>query len=65
MTMDKQLARSIERMNQLVERVEKVADPVMQGEMQELVQCLLDYHSAAVRRLVQLIQERGEGSIDR
>ncbi len=52
---DQGLIHSIERIDALVQRIEAHADSGVQNEVRELVQCLLDYHGAAVGRMVQLL----------
>ncbi|HEY4310272.1 MAG TPA: NifU family protein [Pirellulales bacterium] len=56
MTDQPKLADSIERIDQLIDEIESVADPAAQSQMRELVQCILDYHGAAVGRMMQLLQ---------
>ena len=55
MPADEQLAGSIERINRLIEHIENLGDPVVQEQMQELLHCVLEYHCAAVERLVGLL----------
>ncbi len=59
-----QLAECVERIDALVEKIESLPDPLVRADVQEIVQCLLEYHGAAVGRLLHLVQrETGDAHI--
>ncbi len=49
-----------ERLDALIADIERLADPVLRAKAQELVQGLLDYHGAGLRRLVEHIDAAGD-----
>ncbi len=54
---DGQLAAAIERMDELLRIIEAHPDEVLRGQVQEIVECLLDYHSQALGRLLGILRE--------
>jgi Fe-S cluster biogenesis protein NfuA len=50
-----QLEACVERIDTLLAKVESLPDTALRGEVQEIVQCLLEYHGKAVARLLSLI----------
>ena len=59
MTTEREVAPCIERIDTILREVEGIADPVVRGQVQELVGCLLEYHAAALAKLLQLVREQG------
>ncbi len=59
---DGQLAASIERMDELLHVIESHPDEVLRGQVQEIVQCLLDYHEQALGRLLGILRASRDDS---
>ncbi len=49
------LAECIERIDVLLSKVEALPDVALRQDVQEIVECLLDYHRAALARLLSLV----------
>jgi len=53
----------LDRMSQLIERIETVADPAVREASRELLQEVLALHGAALGRAIELAQEGGAGPL--
>lgn len=51
---------SLQRIEQLIQKIEEVADPNIRSVARELVQTLLDFHGAALERMIDLIAASGD-----
>jgi Fe-S cluster biogenesis protein NfuA len=58
MTVERDISPCIERIDAVLRDVEGISDPAVRGQVQELVGCLLDYHAAALARLLQVVREQ-------
>lgn len=56
---DDRLSACLARIDVLLAKMEALADGQLRGDVQEIVQCLLDYHGAALGRLVGLLTADG------
>ncbi|MEO5904564.1 MAG: NifU family protein [Gemmatimonadaceae bacterium] len=54
-----ELEGRIEHIDEMVQRLEEAADPVIRATARELVQSLMALHGAALERIVEVIEERG------
>lgn len=61
MIADRVLSQCIERIDTILNDVEALPDPNLRGQVQDLVQALLEYHAAATARLLRLVQEHNGG----
>lgn len=59
MSDDAHLQQKLARMETLIEQARKLEDPVVRGEIQELVQHLLDFHGAALTAMVDQVRQTG------
>src|SRR6185295_18170149 len=50
-----ELAGCIGRIDELVTKIESLADPAVREDVQDIVDCLLRYHAAAVARLITVL----------
>lgn len=50
----------IGRIEELVHDVESAADPAMQATAKELIRSVMDLHSAAIERIVEIVTKTGE-----
>jgi hypothetical protein len=50
----------IERIEELIRKFEASPDPVIRADAQQLVQAILEFHGAAIDRMMELISEGGE-----
>src|SRR5690348_6249353 len=57
MTTDRELAARVERINALIAQVEAFPDGRLRAQVQEIVECLLDYHGAAIGRMLALARQ--------
>jgi Fe-S cluster biogenesis protein NfuA len=57
---EKAFRRQIERLEVLIQDIERLPDPNARAHAQELVQALLDFHGAALNRLLDQVAETGE-----
>jgi len=60
-TQDPDVRHRLERLETLIENLDRLADPVARDQARELVQTLLDFHGAAVSRLLDQVAALGEG----
>jgi Fe-S cluster biogenesis protein NfuA len=51
-----QLADCVQRIDSLIADIEKVPDPAVREQAQDVVRCVLDYHALALARLLNLVQ---------
>jgi Fe-S cluster biogenesis protein NfuA len=54
---EQELAECVERIDVLVGKIERLSDPSIRQDAQEIVHCLLQYHGAALARLMSVLQE--------
>jgi Fe-S cluster biogenesis protein NfuA len=54
------LLHSVQPIESLIERLERIADPALRASMQQLVRSLMAWHGAALERLMALIAYAGE-----
>ena len=54
------LAKSIEQIEELVQRIEDLPDPNARSSALALVQALMDFHGEALDRLMEVVASRGE-----
>jgi Fe-S cluster biogenesis protein NfuA len=59
-TQEPEVKRRIEHLEALIQDLERLPDPAARDQARELVQTLLDFHGAAVSRLLERIAELGE-----
>ena len=59
MTEEKDLQRQIQRIEELVGKIETLADPEAQANARELVQSLMDLHGAGIERMLETIAGTG------
>lgn len=59
MTEEKDLQRQIQRIEELVGKIETLADPDAQANARELVQSLMDLHGAGIERMLEKIADSG------
>lgn len=50
-------ASGFERIESLIREIDESSDPATQSRLQEIVQALLDYHGAAVARLIETVRQ--------
>jgi Fe-S cluster biogenesis protein NfuA len=50
-------AVGFERIESLIREIDESGDPATQSRLQEIVQALLDYHGAAVARLIETVRQ--------
>ena len=56
-----ELESRIERIDEMVQRLEEAADPVLRATARDLVQALMALHGAALERIVEVIETSGGG----
>jgi Fe-S cluster biogenesis protein NfuA len=56
-----ELATCVERIEQLIARIERLDDERLRDDMREIVHCLLEYHASALARLINLLS-RGDSA---
>lgn len=57
---EKELQQRIQRIEELVGKIETTADPIARESAHELVQSLMDLHGAGIERMLETIAEAGE-----
>lgn len=57
---EKEFRRQIERLEVLIEDIERLPEPTARAHAQELVQAILGFHGAALARLLDQVAETGE-----
>jgi Fe-S cluster biogenesis protein NfuA len=57
-----QLPDNMQRMEELIQQVEAVADPGLRGAVIELVQLLLGLHGRGISRMLEIVRQTSEGS---
>lgn len=68
MAEEKELQQRIQRIEELVGRIETLADPIARANAHELVQSLMDLHGAGIERMLEIVAETGQpgmGIIDK
>lgn len=58
-----QLAECVERIDQLLSKIEALSDVALRQDVQEIVQRLLDFHGAALAKLLNLVQSGNPDSL--
>jgi hypothetical protein len=56
--------KQIGRIEELVQNIESAADPAMQATAKELVRSVMDLHSAAIERVLEIVTKTGEQGRD-
>jgi Fe-S cluster biogenesis protein NfuA len=59
---EKDFQGRVQKIGQLVQELDSIADPLVRARAKELVQSLLDLHGAALERILELIFQAGDGS---
>jgi Fe-S cluster biogenesis protein NfuA len=57
---DKDLRERVQRIGDLVQEIDAIADPALRANTKELVQSLLDLHCAALERAMEIIADAGD-----
>ncbi len=50
----------IQQIEELIHKIETVADPNVVGSVRELVQALMDFHGAGIERMMEIVSQTGE-----
>jgi hypothetical protein len=64
MTDEKDLKRQIQRIEELVGKIETLADPDAQANARELVQSLMDLHGAGIERILETVADSGPSGME-
>lgn len=56
---DRAFEAQMERIQALIKQLEKISDPAVQTTVKELVQCMLDFNSTAVDRMLEIVDKSG------
>jgi Fe-S cluster biogenesis protein NfuA len=59
---EKDFQGRVQKIGELVQELDSIADPAVRARAKELVQSLLDLHGAGLERILDLIFQHGEGS---
>ena len=59
---EKDFQGRVQKIGELVQELDLIADPAVRARAKELVQSLLDLHGAGLERILDLIFQHGEGS---
>jgi Fe-S cluster biogenesis protein NfuA/nitrite reductase/ring-hydroxylating ferredoxin subunit len=59
MAEEKELQRKIQRIEELVGKIQSIADPVSRASAHELVQSLMDLHGAGIERMMEITADVG------
>jgi Fe-S cluster biogenesis protein NfuA len=57
---DEEIRRRLDRLQTLIQEIERFSDPGVRAHAQEMVQAILEYHGAGLTRLLDRIAETGE-----
>lgn len=60
MTDDKDLRGEIQRIGELVQQIELIADPAVRAAAKNLMQLLMDLHGAALEKALEIVAEAGD-----
>jgi Fe-S cluster biogenesis protein NfuA len=60
MANEKDLRERVQRVGDLVQEIEAIADPALRANTKELVQSLMDLHGAAIERAMEVLADGGE-----
>jgi Fe-S cluster biogenesis protein NfuA len=60
MANEKDLRERAQRIGELVQEIEAIADPALRANTKELVQALMDLHGAAIERAMEILAGGGE-----
>jgi Fe-S cluster biogenesis protein NfuA len=60
----REFRQDIQRIGGLVQEIESIADPAVRAATKDLVQSLMDLHSAALEKTLEIIAEAGEPGMD-
>lgn len=63
MTKDKGFRERVQRIGDLVQEIEAIADPALRASTKELVQSLMDLHGAALERTLEIVSASGEAGM--
>ena len=59
---EKDFQGRVQRIGELVQELDSIADPAVRARAKELVQSLLDLHGAGLERILEVIFQTGDGS---
>ena len=59
---DQNFNAGIARIQTLIRQLETASDPAVRASVKELVQCMMDYHAAAVHRMMEVVDRSPESS---
>jgi hypothetical protein len=57
---EEKLRHRMQRIADLVQRLDSVADPAVKAQSRELMECVMDLHGEALERVMQCIRQSGE-----
>lgn len=60
MTDQRDLRRDVQKIGELVQEIESIADPKLRATTKDLVQSLMDLHGAALERAMEIVADTGE-----
>jgi Fe-S cluster biogenesis protein NfuA len=60
MAVEKELKQRIQRIEELVGKIDAIADPMARADAHELVQSLMDLHGAGIERMLETMADAGE-----
>jgi hypothetical protein len=64
---DQDFQAQMARVQALTRQLERISDPAVQASVKELVQCMLEFNSTAINRMMEIVHKsgpHGEGIID-
>src|SRR6185295_380149 len=64
MAEEKELQQQIQRIEELVGKIETLPDPAARAGARELVQSLMDFHGTGIERMLEMIAETGTSGIE-
>lgn len=57
---DREFRKHVQRIGDLVQEIETIADPVVRASTQELVQLVMNLHGSALERAMEIVADAGE-----
>lgn len=64
MTEGRDLRQDMQRVGELVQEIESIADPAVRAATKNLVQSLMDLHGAALEKALEIVAEAGEPGME-
>ena len=58
---EKDFQQRVQRIGELVQELEAIADPAVRAAAKELVQLLMDLHGAALERMLEIVFQSSDG----